>query len=141
MILLDTNILSELMRPKPEPKVVLWLDAQPETEIWISAVALSEILMGLALLPDGKRKRMLIGAVFQMFQEDFAGQCLPFDCEAAEIYARIISERNRMGRPISVEDAQIAAIALTANLTLATRNVKDFSNIGKLKIINPWGDG
>jgi hypothetical protein len=73
-----------------------------------------------------------------MFENDFARRCLPFDCEAAEVYALIVSQRTRKGRPISVEDAQIAAIALTADLTLATRNVKDFIGIEKLKFINPW---
>lgn len=138
MILLDTNIVSELMRPMPNPKVVFWLDEQPETDIWISAVTLSEILLGLALLPDGKRKWALVGAASQMFENDFAMRCLPFDCEAADAYALIVSQRNRKGRQISVEDAQIAAIALTADLTLATRNVKDFFGIEKLQIINPW---
>lgn len=138
MILLDTNIVSELMRPMPNPKVVFWLDEQPETDIWISAVTLSEILLGLALLPDGKRKWALVGAASQMFENDFAMRCLPFDCEAADAYALIVSQRNRKGRQISVEDAQIAAIALTADLTLATRNVKDFFGIDKLQILNPW---
>lgn len=138
MILLDTNIVSELMRPMPNSKVIFWLDDQPETDIWISAVTLSEILLGIALLPDGKKKWALVGAACQMFENDFARRCLPFDCEAAEVYALIVSQRNRKGRPISVEDAQIAAIALTADLTLATRNVKDFTGIEKLKFINPW---
>jgi hypothetical protein len=99
---------------------------------------LSEILLGLALLPDGKKKWALVGAASQMFENDFARRCLPFDCEAAEVYALIVSQRNRKGRPISLEDAQIAAVALTADLTLATRNVKDFTGIEKLNFINPW---
>ena len=138
MILLDTNILSELMRPLPNSNVIAWLDDQPGTDIWISAVTLSEIFLGLALLPDGKRKQALMAAASQMFENDFAKRCLPFDCEAAEVYAQIVSQRNRQGRPISVEDAQIAAIGLTADLTLATRNVKDFIGIENLELINPW---
>ena len=138
MILLDTNIISELMRPAPNSSVVFWLDDQVETEIWISAVTMSEILLGLALLPDGKRKRNLVEIASQMFENDFAMRCLPFDCEAAEVYAWIVSQRNRKGCPISVEEAQIASIAITADLTLATRNVKDFIDIEKLKLINPW---
>ncbi|MCA1787967.1 MAG: type II toxin-antitoxin system VapC family toxin [Desulfobacteraceae bacterium] len=140
MILLDTNVLSELMRPAPNPQIVNWLDTLNETEIWISAVTLSEIFMGIALLPDGKRKRKLLEAAQQMFQEDFEGHCLPFDCESASAYAGIISECKGKGRPISVEDAQIASIALTAELTLATRNVKDFSGIETLELFNPWTD-
>jgi len=138
LILLDTNVVSELMRPSPEPNVVRWTDAQDESELWISAVTMAEIRLGLALLPKGKRRNRLIELAEQMFREDFAGQCLPFDCEAAAEYARIVSARTRLGHPISVEDAQIAAIAITGGLTLATRNTKDFLNIGLVSLLNPW---
>lgn len=138
MILLDTNVLSEAMRPAPEPKVIRWLDAQPEMEVWISATTVAEIHLGIALLPDGKRKAMLFEIAEQMFLEDFSNQCLPFDCDAAREYARIIANRNQQGRPVSVEDAQIAAIAIVCNLTLATRNKKDFVGIKGLAIVNPW---
>ena len=138
MILLDTNVLSEAMRPSPEPKVIQWLDAQPEMEVWISATTVSEIQLGIALLPDGKRKAMLFEIAEQMFMEDFSNQCLPFDCDAAREYARIIAYRNQQGRPVSVEDAQIAAIAIVCSLTLATRNTKDFAGINGLAIVNPW---
>ena len=120
MILLDTNVLSELMRPIPDPNVVRWLDAWPEWEVWISAVTIAEIRLGISILPAGKRKDLLLDLAEQMFHEDFPDRCLPFDCEAAGEYALIVSERNRHGHPISVEDAQIAAIAGTAGLTLAT---------------------
>jgi toxin FitB len=139
MILLDTNVLSELMRPMPDPKVVRWLDARPEEDIWISAVTVAEIRLGISILPAGKRKGLLLNLAEQMFQEDFADRCLPFDCQAAIEYARIVAERNRQGHPISVEDAQIAAIA-GAGLDLATRNMKDFSGIEGLKLVNPWSD-
>lgn len=138
MILLDTNVLSELMRPVPEPRVVRWLDGKPEIEIWISAVTVAEIRFGLILLPQGKRKTLLIDLAEKMFKEDFAEQCLPFDCNAARDYAQIVGRRHREGRPISVEDAQIAAIARTAGLILATRNVKDFEGIEELEVVNPW---
>jgi len=140
VILLDTNVLSELMRPSPEPRVVHWLDAHPESEVWISAITVAEILMGIEVLPQGKRKTLLFDLAEQTFQEDFSDQCLPFDCEAAREYALIVAERNRKGRPVSVEDAQIAAIARTAGLTLATRNTKDFSGIEGLALVNPWVD-
>ncbi len=121
MILLDTNVLSELMRPMPDPNVVRWLDAWSEWEVWISAVTVAEIRLGISILPAGKRKELLLDLAEQMFQEDFPGRCLPSDCEAAGEYALIVSERNRKGHRISVEDAQIAAIARTADLALATR--------------------
>lgn len=140
MILLDTNVLSELMRPMPDPNVVRWLDAWSEWEVWISAVTVAEIRLGISILPAGKRKKLLLGLTEQMFQEDFPDRCLPFDCEAAGEYALIVSERNRKGHPISVEDAQIAAIARTAGLALATRNIKDFSGISGLKLLDPWTD-
>lgn len=138
MILLDTNVLSELMRPMPDPNVVRWLDAWLEWDVWISAVTVAEIRLGISLLPAGKRKELLLNLAEQMFQEDFPDRCLPFDCEAAREYALIVSERNRQGHPISVEDAQIAAIARTAGLSLATRNTKDFSNITGLQLVDPW---
>lgn len=138
MILLDTNVLSELMRPAPDTKVVRWLDAWLEGEVWISAVTVAEIQLGISLLPGGKRKDLLLEIAKQMFQEDFSGRCLPFDCEAAGEYAQIAAARNKQGHPISVEDAQIAAIARTAGLSLATRNTKDFSGISGLKLIDPW---
>lgn len=140
MILLDTNVLSELMRAIPDPQVVRWLDVRPEWEVWISAVTVAEIRLGISLLPAGKRKKLLLDLAAQMFQEDFPDRCLPFDCEAASEYALIVVERNRQGHPITVEDAQIAAIARTAGLELATRNTKDFSGITGLKLVSPWAD-
>ncbi len=138
MILLDTNVLSELMRPSPERRVVKWLDARSDSDLWISAVTVAEIRLGLSLLPDGARKTLLLELAEQMFNEDFSDRCLPFDCEAALQYGFIVSERTRQGRPISVEDAQIAAIALTSQLVLATRNEKDFMGIEGLKVTTPW---
>jgi len=140
VILIDTNVLSELMRPMPDSHVVQWLDAQPAWDVWISAVTVSEIRLGISLLPDGKRKTLLQDTAEQMFLEDFPDRCLPFDCEAAVEYALIVAKRSRQGRPITIEDAQIAAIARTADLVLATRNIKDISDISGLKLVNPWAD-
>jgi predicted nucleic acid-binding protein len=100
----------------------------------------AEIQLGLALLPNGKRRRLLAEMAEQMFLEDFSGRCLPFDFEAAKDYALIVADRNRLGSPVSVEDAQIAAIARTGGLTLATRNIKDFADIQGLETVNPWTD-
>jgi predicted nucleic acid-binding protein len=138
MILLDTNVVSEMMRKSPEPRVIKWLDTLQESYIWISSITMAEIRLGIALLPNGKRKTLLFEIAEQMFAEDFANQCLPFDCEAARNYSQIVADRQCQGRPISVEDAQIASIALTGSMTLSTRNIKDFHGIPNLKIINPW---
>ena len=138
MILLDTNVLSELMRPNPNNGVVKWIDALSDNDVWISAITVGEVRLGLALLPEGRRKQTLIGLAEEMFQEEFFEKCLPFDYQAAEVYAQIVSSRSRQGRPIAVEDAQIAAIALSVDLELATRNVKDFLGIEELKLVNPW---
>lgn len=140
MILLDTNVLSELMRPKPDEHVLRWIDRQPTTSLWISAIARAEIGLGLALLPDGKRKQSLISVAESMFNEDFPSRCLAFEQHAADCYAKIVSTRKKSGIPISVEDAQIAAIACVNSLSIATRNIKDFSNIDGLVIIDPWGN-
>ena len=94
--------------------------------------------MGIALLPEGRRKQLLTDIAEQMFKEEFSKKCLPFDYQAAGKYAAIVSSRSRQGKPITVEDAQIAAIAMAANLELATRNTKDFLGIDGLELINPW---
>ena len=138
MTLLDTNVLSELMRPAPDPRVLAWMDAQRADELWISAITVGEIRLGLALLTAGRRKTLLTGIADTMFREDFDDSCLPYDAAAAEEYAAIVSNRTRAGRPISVEDAQVAAIARSAGLALATRNTKDFSGIDGLELVNPW---
>jgi toxin FitB len=140
VILLDTNVLSELMRPTPDPHVVRWLDARPAGEVWISALTIAEIRLGILRLLGGKKKALLLDLAEQMFKEDFHDRCLPFDCEAAFEYAVIVDQRNRQGHPISVEDAQIAAIARTAELALTTRNTKDFSDIEGLTLLNPWAE-
>ncbi len=140
MNLLDTNVLSEFMRPQPAEAVTAWLDRLPAEQAWTSAISVAEIALGLALMPPGKRQAVLARAAQAMFEEDFGGRCLPFDRNArtAHHYAAIVAQRTRAGRPISTEDAQIAAIALTHDLTLATRNVSDFEGIDGLQIANPW---
>ena len=137
-MLLDTNVISEFMRPKPDEGVVAWLDRQNEENVWICSITQAEILSGLALMPEGKRKQGLMDVAATMFDEDFANRCFAFNSEAAVHYANIISERTRKGKPISVEDAQIAAIAKANGLSIATRNVTDFANIDDLVVLNPW---
>jgi len=138
MILLDTNVVSELMRPDPDPGVIDYLDSHPDSDVWISAITVAEIRMGIDMLSDGKRKTLLHNAAEQMFTEDFNDRCLPFDCDAGREYARIVAQRREQGRPVSVEDAQIASVATVGGLVLATRNTKDFSGISGLELINPW---
>jgi predicted nucleic acid-binding protein len=139
MILLDTNILSELMRPLPATAVEEWLGEQPSASLFISAVTEAELRFGLALLPDGKRRSQLVAEVDDMLAGDFADRILPFDSPAAIAYARIASGRRKSGRPIAQADAQIAAIAQSRGATLATRNVTDFAGCG-VDLIDPWHD-
>lgn len=138
MWLLDTNVLSEFMCPHPAPQVVAWLDAQIVAQTYTSAITRTEIELGLALMPVGKRQAVLAQAAQAMFEQDFAGRCLAFDEVAADWYAQIVAARTQEGRPISVEDAQIAAIALAHQLHLVTRNVSDFVGIQGLALLNPW---
>jgi toxin FitB len=137
MILLDTNVLSELMRPVPSAAVESWMSDQPVAGIFISAITEAELRYGLALLPDGQRQRRLVAQAEAMLAEDFAGRVLPFDSPAASAYARIAAARRLVGRPISQADAQIAAVAASRGASLATRNVADFVDCG-VEVVDPW---
>ena len=137
MILLDTNVLSELMKPAPEVDVVRWVDDQLVETLYISAVMRAEIELGIALLPDGQRKEQIAIAAQRMFVQ-FAGRCLVFGETAAIQYGQLVAAHTPNGRPITVEDAQIASIALAGGLRLATRNEKDFADISGLVVVNPW---
>ena len=137
MIVLDTNVLSELMRPTPARRVVAWVAAQPVQSLYTTSVTQAEILHGVALLPSGRRRRAFEAAAEAMFREDFAGRILPFASDAASPYARIAVDRRRVGRPISQFDAQIAAIARSTGATIATRNVTDFAGCG-VELVDPW---
>jgi predicted nucleic acid-binding protein len=136
--LIDTNVLSELMRDKPDPQVLIWFSEQTVNHLQTSAVTHAEILTGIALLPAGKRRQAMALAASQIFDEDFLGRCIAFGGLAVEQYALVKAQRQLAGRPIDTADAQIAAIALAANLTLVTRNTKDFDGIDGLQVINPW---
>lgn len=136
--LLDTNVLSELMRQFPNPLVTAWLDNQTINQLQTSVVSQAEILAGIAVLPAGHRREVLAKGAEQLFQQDFGGRWLVFGSAAAEQFALVRAQRQLAGRPVSTEDAQIAAIALAINLTLVTRNIKDFEAIDGLEVINPW---
>lgn len=137
-ILLDTNVLSELMRANPAAEVLVWFERQQDVPFYVCAIVRAEILLGIALMPAGRRRDALATAAEQMFDEDFAGRSLPFDDLCASEYALLVSARTRQGKAVSTEDAQIAAIALVHGLTLATRNEKDFKGIDGLTVLNPW---
>jgi toxin FitB len=137
MILLDTNVLSELMRPAPSAAVEKWIGLQPVAGIFISAITEAELRYGVALLPDGRRQMQLLAKIEAMLAEDFAGRILPFDSPAASAYADIAAMRRRSGRPISQADAQIAAIASSRGASLATRNMSDFVDCG-IDVVDPW---
>jgi predicted nucleic acid-binding protein len=138
-ILLDTNVLSELMRPRPESRVLDWFAAQgPQTRFVVSAITQAEILLGVALLPAGKKRSALTQVAQAMFEQEFQGLNLAFDEHVAPGYAAIVAGRSRKGLPMSVEDAQIAAIAAHHRVPLATRNTKDFAQVPGLVLINPW---
>lgn len=137
MILLDTNVLSELMRAEPDSYVIAWVDSQLESTLFTSAITRAEIELGVALLPEGNRKQTLMVLAQELFNK-FPQRCLPFGEMAAAQYGHIMAHRLRVGCPISVEDAQIASIALANGLRLATRNERDFEEISNLAIINPW---
>jgi hypothetical protein len=137
VILLDTNVLSELMKPAPANSVVDWVASQPAASLYTTTITQAEVLHGILLLPPGKRRKAFENAAEVMFAEDFAGRIIPFGSDAARFYAEIAVERRRSGRPISHFDAQIAAIARSTGAPLATRNVADFHDCG-IEIVDPW---
>jgi toxin FitB len=137
VIVLDTNIISELTRQIPEPGVISWLDSLPAEEIGTTAVTAAELLYGVARMPAGRRKTELAAAVRGLLGDDLRDRVLPFDEHCASRYADIVCARETLGRPIGVADAQIAAICRTVEATLATRNTDDFSGTG-IELINPW---
>jgi hypothetical protein len=137
VILLDTNVLSALMRREADPVVVAWLDDQPPESIWTTAITVFEIRFGLELLTNGRRRRSLEHAFARMLEEDFDGRVLSFDKTAAEAAAAIAAEQRRAGRPVEIRDVEIAGIAAARKATLATRNTRHFEGTG-ISLIDPW---
>ena len=137
MIVLDTNVVSELMKATPAAAVARWFADRPAATLYTTSITHAEILHGILLLPAGKRRGALETAAEAMFDEDFGGRVLPFGGEAARAYARIAVQRRRAGRPISHFDAQIAAIARSVRAQVATRNVNDYEGCG-VDLLNPW---
>jgi predicted nucleic acid-binding protein len=137
VILLDTNVLSELVRRDPDERVVNWIDSLDATAVATTAVTAAELLHGVARLPAGRRRDLLSQAIRGLIEEDMGGRVEPFDADSAQHYATLVSDRERASRPIGVADAQIAAICRKLGASLATRNTDDFQATG-IDLINPW---
>jgi predicted nucleic acid-binding protein len=138
VIVLDTNVVSELMRPKPAPVVMTWLRDQHGHDLFTTAITVAEIRYGIARLPKGRRQTALQQAASEIFAA-FPGQILAFDLAAADAYADVVAHRDHLGAPIDGFDAQIAAICRTHAAGLATRNRKDFADTG-ISVFDPWQD-
>ena len=137
MIVLDTNVLFEALKPTPSGEVLRWLAAQSTASVFTTTITMAEVLYGVEALPSGKRRTRLLAAVESMFAEQFEGRVLPFDEEAARLFASIVASRNAADRPISQMDAMIAAIVRSNRAVLSTRNTADFDRCG-IQVINPW---
>lgn len=137
MIILDTNVLSALMRTAPEAAVVAWLDRQPAESVWITSITLFEARLGLALLPSGRRRQTLEAAFDRLLLEDLENRVLDFDSAAVIKAAPLAAARQKNGRPVDMRDTQIAGIALARRATLATQNIRHFADL-KISIVNPW---
>jgi predicted nucleic acid-binding protein len=137
MIILDTNVLSEILRPRPDDGVLAWLARPPRASLFTTTITRAEVFYGVSVLPSGTRKQNLWDATLGIFNVDFSGQVLGFDSDAADAYAAIAAHRKSVARPISQFDAMIAEIARSRGATLATRNTKDFVDCG-IEIVDPW---
>lgn len=137
-MILDTNVVSEPMRPSPSAAVMAWLSQKPDSgHFFVTAVTMAEILLGVELLPRGKRHDHMLAQAQATFAEDFGGRILPFDEDAARAFAQIAASRRGQGRPMTDLDAQIAAIVRSCGATLATRNTADFEGCG-IRLVNPF---
>ena len=137
MIVLDTNVLSALMRRDVDETVLTWLDLQPSESVWTTSVTVFEIRFGLELLAPSQRKRQLEDAFSRAVDEDFQGRILPFDHEAAREAARLAAERRAVGRSVDFRDIEIASIIYARRATLATRNARHFRDLG-IEVVDPW---
>ena len=137
MIIVDTNVISELMRGEPHPAVLAWVAVQPRALLYTTHINQAEILFGIGALPEGRRRTALAAAAMAMFAEDFAGRVLPFEAAAAARYPEIVLARRQAGTPIEKFDALIAAIALAAGASIATRDTSGFTGCD-LTVIDPW---
>ena len=137
MIVLDTNVVSELMRPDPSSNVVDWVASQAVPRLYLSTISEAELRYGVEILPAGARRTQLLDELEGMLSKDFAGRILPFDSAAAHAYAVVAAARRAAGRPINHADCQIAAIARCRGASVATRDIVDFDGSG-IDLIDPW---
>lgn len=137
MIVLDTNVVSEALRPRPSANVLAWMRLEPLAALFTTTITEAELLYGVAVLPDGRRRHLLEAAIMQILTTLFPGRILPFDSPAAREFADIAATRRRAGHPIGEADGRIAAIARSRGASIATRNVDDFAGCG-LNVIDPW---
>jgi predicted nucleic acid-binding protein len=137
MILLDTNVISEAMRPTPEASVMAWLNSQNTAELWTSTIVMAEVYSGLELMEQGKRQRQLFEKAELMFDRFFGPRILPFDLLAARAYGTVLKARQTKGLAIDEMDALLAATALANGSALATRNTAHFESCG-IRVLNPW---
>ena len=139
MLIIDTNVVSEMMRAQPDSRVVDWLSRQKVSEVHTTALTVAEIAYGLKTMPGGRRRRDLEGRFGEIIQRGFSGRVLAFDKTAGLVYGEIMAARRAIGRPMSVIDGQIASIAKSTGAALATRNATDFEDCG-LVLLNPFDD-
>jgi toxin FitB len=137
MIILDTNVLSELMRRAPDSRVTQWVAKQPEEELFTTSVSEAEIFYGIELLSASKRQESLLAAAEKTFTRFLQGRVLAFESDAARPFSRIVVHRRALGRPVGYADAQIASIARVSGATIATRDTDDFEDCG-IRVVNPW---
>jgi predicted nucleic acid-binding protein len=137
MIILDTNVLSAMVQPRPDDHVVVWLDKQARSSMWITSVTIFEIQFGLQILPVGKKRSLLIRAFESVLTDDIGRRVAPFDTAAAQYSGDLMASRHKEGRPVELRDTMIAGIALACHATLATRNVLHFEDLS-VPVVNPW---
>lgn len=137
MIILDTNIISEMMKPYPSDNLISWLDQEDVSKLYITTITIAEISYGINALPEGNKKVLIAEAFSRTIMSGFELRIYPFDESSAYLYGKIMADRKKKGRPLSIPDGQISAIALSRNCTVATRNVNDFVNSG-IDIVNPF---
>ena len=136
-VLLDTNVVSELIRKSPDPTVEMWAAGLPLEELFFSAVGEAELRYGAAILPAARRRQTLVSDIERMLRDAFEDRVLPFDSDAARVCADIAAVRRAAGRPVAPADCQIAAIARSRHMAVATRNVRDFEDVG-IELVDPW---
>ncbi len=139
MIILDTNVMSALVLPRPEPRVVAWLNDQPANSVWTTVVTVYELHRGIAVMPEGRRRSQLAHHISNILAVAFRGRIALLDVLAAEEAARLWTLRRASGRPVDTEDNQIAGIARARGAAIATRDIADFGGCG-VDLVNPWTD-